>query len=194
MATHCEISFPSNKTSASEGGLPGCSCVLAVAPVTTGGWGRVRSWSRKFGSGWAWEIAVAISKQTDERAAVVPGDLKLRGFIVRRVVIASVNRATNSRESLDTRKDRNARCGDCSSLPVSESRLRAVKRRKLRGQVGICMPHRLKAERRTPLPYSSTTCPVLSDFSSASQISSAVRPSRAVTVEGVLPSLAHSTT
>src|ERR1035437_4445600 len=53
MLDHCDRSLPSNRTVASEGALPACSGVLGVAGATTGGCGRLRSWSSQFGSGCA---------------------------------------------------------------------------------------------------------------------------------------------
>src|ERR1043165_3769409 len=48
---HCERSLPSKRTTASPGGWPAFSGVLAVAGVTMVGHGRARSWSIQLGSG-----------------------------------------------------------------------------------------------------------------------------------------------
>lgn len=47
--SHFEKSVPSNNTTASEGGLPGCSGELKVPGVTTLGCGRLGSWTAQ---GW----------------------------------------------------------------------------------------------------------------------------------------------
>src|SRR4051794_7662988 len=42
---HLDRSLPSKSTTASEGGCPERSCELSAPGVTTGGWGRVSSWT-----------------------------------------------------------------------------------------------------------------------------------------------------
>src|SRR5215470_3179563 len=44
------MSLPSKRTTASDGGLPGASGVLAVPEVITVGFGRLRSWISHLGS------------------------------------------------------------------------------------------------------------------------------------------------
>src|SRR5258708_6680907 len=56
FTTHCDRTFPTKRTVASEGGLPSASCVLAVPGVTTAGTGRLRSWISHLGSTWALQI------------------------------------------------------------------------------------------------------------------------------------------
>src|SRR5215475_2586668 len=53
VATHWEMSLPSNRTTASDGALPTWSSRLGMPGVTTAGRGRSRSWSSQLGSGWA---------------------------------------------------------------------------------------------------------------------------------------------
>src|SRR6202161_2067680 len=62
MDTHCEVSLPSKRTVASDGGWPAWSCVLKVPGSTTVGCGRSRSWPSQLGSGAARTRAAAATR------------------------------------------------------------------------------------------------------------------------------------
>src|SRR4051794_19125910 len=71
---HFDRSFPSNSTTASEGGRPGCCGVLSVPGVTTLGCGRDSSWTAHF----FWATAANAAEAAAPAVSVMSTILRAR--------------------------------------------------------------------------------------------------------------------